>query len=127
MAKRISNLMRKRSQDLRNSATTPEQKLWAKLKEWKAQGFHFRRQQTIENFIFDFACLRQKLLIELDGYSHDLQQQVTIDENKNLCAKNLGYRLLRFNNDEVMKNMDGVLRHIEVYLNPPTQENIGAM
>jgi very-short-patch-repair endonuclease len=94
---------------LRKNLTPQEAKLWVRLKEMKSQGLHFRKQVPIKNYIIDFACLSKKLLIEVDGEQHGLNNGRERDciRDSELCA--LGYRVLRFWNHEVDKEIESVL------------------
>lgn len=88
---------------MRNNPTEPEKRLWRALSR-KQLGAKFRRQAVIPPFIVDFLCPSLKLIIEVDGDTHDAATDVARDAR--LSA--LGYRVLRFSNADVMGNMDGV-------------------
>ena len=86
---------------------TPAEKiLWQELRA-KKLGVHFRRQQVIEGFIVDFYCHKAALVIEVDGDIHDLQQEEDVRREKVLSE--MGLRIVRFGNDDVMKNLAGVV------------------
>jgi very-short-patch-repair endonuclease len=86
-----------------------EKKLWRRLRELRSQGYHFRRQAPVEGFIVDFACLAQKLVIEVDGHQHwqPRERQRDAERDAHLCWK--GFRVLRFTNADVMRNEEAVL------------------
>ena len=91
--------------------TPQEVKLWNWLREGLVPvGFHFRRQVSIDRFIVDFACLRARLVIEIDGEQHgrDLRQKVA-DSERDLTLAKMRYRVLRFTNDDVNRHKDVVL------------------
>jgi very-short-patch-repair endonuclease len=94
---------------LRRDMTDAERKLWQRLRQWPEGKAHFRRQATIGPYFVDFACHSNRLVIELDGGQHAYGQQAERDVGRDafLCAN--GYRVLRFWNHDVMKNVDGVL------------------
>ncbi len=71
------------------------------------EGFKFRRQQPIDDYIVDFVCFENKLIIELDGGQHAANQ--TEDEKRDHFIKLNGFRILRFWNNEVFENLEGVL------------------
>jgi len=73
-------------------------------------GLKFRRQQPIDNYIVDFICLENKLIIEVDGGQHSLQKDE--DVKRDAYLKKSGFKVLRFWNNEVLENMDGVLEKI---------------
>lgn len=98
----------KRARNLRHNATPYEQKLWLALRgEAKKVGFKFRRQHVLHPFIVDFACLPVRLVIEIDGYSHDLVH--THDKDRENKIIKMGYTILRFTNEDVDQNCEGVV------------------
>ncbi|MEK9181092.1 MAG: DUF559 domain-containing protein [Patescibacteria group bacterium] len=100
---------------LRRSQTLWEKKLWDVLKA-KGIGLKFRRQVKIENFIVDFLCPHKKLIIELDGGHHNqvIVGQKDIARQRKLEIK--GYKVLRFWNNEIDSNLEGVVERILQYL-----------
>ncbi|MDR3424323.1 MAG: DUF559 domain-containing protein [Alphaproteobacteria bacterium] len=98
----------RRARELRNDASPSERRLWVALrKEAAKKNLRFRRQAVIHPFIADFACMKAKLLIELDGYSHDVRQGY--DQVRDEKLKKMGYSLLRFDNEDVDTNIEGVV------------------
>lgn len=96
---------------LRNNASPVEQRLWRVLsKNAAAHGLKFRRQQAIHPYIVDFACLTARLIIELDGTTHDNQQ--AYDAKRTAFLEAEGYQVLRFTNEAVMQNPEGVVATI---------------
>jgi very-short-patch-repair endonuclease len=104
--KRVTNQTRERSVNLRRNATKPEQLLWSILCQRKLAGPKFRRQHPIEPFIVDFDCSSANLVIELDGESHEGRQ--TYDKDRATHLEKLGSKILRFTNDDVIDNLEGV-------------------
>ena len=98
---------------LRNSMTPAEAGLWRYLKSSVLRGRKFRRQHSIENYIFDFYCPAEKLVIELDGEIHTDENVASRDKEKEYYLKSLGIRLLRFENKLVFHNLEYVLKSIE--------------
>jgi very-short-patch-repair endonuclease len=100
--------LQRRARHMRNNPTEPEKRLWRHLSGEQLNGHKFRRQQVIGWFIADFVCPRQRLIIEVDGDTHDEAKDRLRDDT--LAGR--GYRVLRVTNDDVMRNMDGVLRFL---------------
>lgn len=92
---------------LRKNQTDTEKYLWHSLRDRQLGGFKFRRQHAIANYIVDFVCLEQKLIVELDGGQHSEQQHYDDERTRVLNAQ--GFKLLRFWNNEIFENLDGVL------------------
>ena len=94
---------------LRKASTPAEQKLWTRIKNDQF-GVTFRRQHAIGHYIVDFCSPRKKLIIELDGSQHLEQQEYDEERTKYLEAR--GYQVLRFWNNDVMKDIESVLKVI---------------
>jgi very-short-patch-repair endonuclease len=101
--------------ELRRESTPAERKLWAYLRGNKLNGINFRRQHAIGNFVPDFASIKKKLVIELDGSQHLEQEEYDIERTRSL--ESLGYKVIRFWNNDVMNNINGVIQVIEHALN----------
>ena len=97
------------SRELRREMTPAEKTLWEELRANKL-GVHFRRQQVIQGFIVDFYCHKSALVIEVDGDVHDLQKEE--DERREMVLSALGLRVVRFGNDEVVRNLSAVVAKI---------------
>jgi very-short-patch-repair endonuclease len=100
----------------RQHPTTAEALLWQALKGQQLQGRKFRRQHSIENYIADFYCASAKLLIELDGEVHDDTIARQNDQVRDERLEQLGFKVLRFKNEEVTKNLDLVLQTISQHV-----------
>ena len=79
-------------------------------------GYDFHRQKPLLNFIADFFCHELKLVIELDGYTHQFEEVIAKDEMKQSELEEIGLTVLRFTDEEVMKDINNVLRTIEIYI-----------
>ncbi len=102
-----------RAINLRKNTTQAEAELWKYLRR-KQMGVKFRRQHALGNYIVDFCCIEKKLIIELDGSQHlDLQEY---DEARTTYLESLGYRVLRFWNNQVTNDINGVVLSIEYAL-----------
>jgi primosomal protein N' (replication factor Y) len=102
----ISNQMKERSRALRRDQTDVERILWRYLKARQVNGWRFRRQHPIPPYIADFACIEAKLIVEADGGQH---AESVRDEIRDQYLKNAGWRVLRFWNTDILKNMEGVI------------------
>lgn len=79
-------------------------------------GYDFHRQKPLLNFIADFYCYELRLVIELDGYTHQFEETIIKDAIKERELKKIGLNVLRFEDDEVMNDIENVLRTIEIYI-----------
>ena len=112
---RIDPSVRVRARELRQPQTPAEQKLWAVLRGNNLNGLKFRRQHPIGRFIVDFYCAEVKLVIEVDGESHD--HQVEYDALRTAWLEENGDRVVRFLNTDVSSRLDDVIVEIERVVN----------
>lgn len=103
---------------LRRNQTDAETLLWRYLRDRKLEGFKFRRQHIIQGYIVDFVCLEKKLVIELDGGQHAAQQ--TYDHKRTQKLQQEGFQVLRFWNNDVLNNTEGVWNVICKTINNPS-------
>ena len=114
--------LKKHSRQLRTNMTDAEQALWYRLRRKQIRGVQFYRQKTLLNYIVDFYCAKANLVIELDGSQHfepDHQQQ---DEERDRAFAELGLLVLRFDNRQVLTELDSVMVVIDAIVaerNPP--------
>jgi len=102
----VSNQTRARAKQLRQRATVPERMLWNLLRARQLGHLKFRRQHPIEPYVVDFYCADEKLVVELDGESH--QERQAYDRRRELFLQSLGLKVLHVTNDDVLDNLDGV-------------------
>lgn len=102
--------------ELRKELTPTERKLWAIIRNDQL-GINFRRQHAIGIYIPDFICIEKKLIIELDGSQHLEQEQY--DEERTKYLETQGYKVIRFWNNDVMNNIEGVILAIMNALEKP--------
>jgi very-short-patch-repair endonuclease len=95
---------------LRKRPTDAEQLLWRYLKMKQMEGLKFRRQQPIDNYIVDFVCFENRIIIEADGGQHAAENNK--DRERDSYLQQLGFKVLRFWNNEVLQNTNGVLETI---------------
>lgn len=92
--------------------TGPETRLWSRLRARQLQGLKFRRQHDIGPYIVDFYCPEQSLVIEVDGDGHADVDQMLKDQLRDRYFQSLGLRVIRYFNDDIVKNLDGVLEDL---------------
>ena len=105
----VDDLQRARAKQLRRTMTRAETLLWRHLKAHRLAAIGFRRQSPIGDYIADFVSHSCKLVVEVDGESHDFEERQRHDEKRDQWFVSRGYRVLRFTNNEVMKNLEGVV------------------
>jgi very-short-patch-repair endonuclease len=89
--------------------TRAETLLWRYPKANRIDGLGFRRQVPIRNYVADFVCFSAKLIVELDGESHDFEERQKADQNRDAFFVSEGFHILRFTNEQVMLNLEGVV------------------
>jgi very-short-patch-repair endonuclease len=102
---------------LRRDATDAERRLWYRLRSRQIDGAKFVRQESIGPYIVDFVCREQRLVVEVDGGRHATDKRDRVRDN---CLSKLGYRVLRFWNNDVLANTEGVLEAIAAALSEAT-------
>jgi len=98
------------AKELRKNSTNAEALLWKHLRQKQLEGFKFRRQQPIDNFIVDFVCLEMRVVVEVDGGQHAGEKDK--DNERGQYLERNGFKVLRFWNNEVLQNIQGVLEMI---------------
>ena len=105
-----------RAQELRNDPTEAEKHIWVYLRR-KSLGVKFRRQAVIGRYIVDFVCYERKLVIEVDGGQHNQNRK---DAIRDKWLRTQGFKVLRYWNNDVLGNLEGVCQDIEGHLTPPS-------
>ncbi len=111
-----SPLIRRRARELRKEMTYSEKRLWAELINKKLLGFKFRRQHPLNKFIVDFYCHELKLVIEVDGSVHEGLDAQEYDEGRTFEIQEFGIQVLRFGNEEVDRDVEGVVLRIKEFI-----------
>jgi very-short-patch-repair endonuclease len=114
------------AKNLRKTSTFAERLLWRHLRAKQMEGYKFRRQEPIGDYVVDFVCFEKRIIIEVDGSQHQIEKDK--DKKRDKWFKEQGFRVLRFWNNEVLKNMDGVLAVIRercICHPPPTPSHRG--
>ena len=102
----------KHCRENRKAQTKPERILWRCLRNRQLLGQKFRRQFPIGDYIADFCCYEHRIVVELDGLSHDYTFEYDVARQRRIESR--GFRVLRFSNQDVLKNLEGVLTTIVV-------------
>ncbi|MBQ3640968.1 endonuclease domain-containing protein [bacterium] len=111
------NIQHLRAKNLRNNSTLQEQKLWEILRKKNFSGLKFTRQYPIGKYIVDFACRRKKLVIEIDGGQHNQEYNILSDEERTKFIESQGYKIIRFWNNEIIENIEGVYQKLQDFCN----------
>ena len=107
---KISARQLENAKDLRREMTPAEKMLWKEMKANRLKGLHFRSQQIVHGYFADFYCHQHELIVEVDGGIHKSQQEYDAEREEYLIG--LGFRIIRFTNDDVTNNVKGVLQKI---------------
>ena len=110
------------ARDLRKNMTDAERLLWSKIQGKQLWGLQFYRQKTIDNFIVDFYCPRADLVIDVDGGQHYTEDGLEKDKSRDQYLNAIGLRVMRFNNLDVLKNIEGVISMLDVHLKSKFEE-----
>lgn len=108
----VSHRNRTNAKSMRRQMTDAELKLWNELRAHRLMGLGFRRQVPIAGYIADFACADKRVIVELDGSQHGEAGQSTVDATRTQRLEKDGWTVLRFWNDDVLGDIDGVCQHI---------------
>ena len=103
---------------LRRTQTPAEKLFWQVIKNRQVANLKFKRQHPVGPFIVDFYCHEASLIIEVDGDVHDVEEIKIYDKQREAYLKNKGYSILRFTNEEVVAELDRVVREIEKVAKP---------
>ena len=109
-----------KARSLRNNQTDVEQLLWKHLRNMQLYNYKFRGQFPIEPYVADFVCLELKLIIELDGGQHACR--INYDDQRSLFLGQRGFKVIRFWNNDVIENTEGVLQAIHLAILEITDE-----
>ena len=116
-----------RARAMRKTMTPPEARMWANLKRLRGEGFHFRRQAPFKGYHLDFVCFKHRLVIEVDGQVHQLDEQIRHDRIRDAVLAKEGFVTLRFDNAAIRDNIDDVMDFVVARLkNSPTLASLRA-
>ena len=117
----VSPLQRSRARTLRSEMTEAEGRIWQRLRAHRFQGASFRRQFPIGRYVVDFVCLDARLIIEIDGGQHS---GAAHDVERDEWLRSQGFRILRFWNNDVLRNLRGALERISEALSSPAPPSL---
>ena len=106
------------ARNLRKNSTIHERRLWNLLKNRQFYNLKFKRQQPIGDYIVDFICKEAKIIIEIDGSQHNEPDNINYDKVRTEYLKKLGYKVIRFWNNEIYENIEGVALRLKEEINP---------
>ena len=98
---------------LRKNLTSQERILWQLFRNHNFYGYEIRRQSPIGKYIVDFVCREKKVIIEIDGGQHNTPDNILADEQRTKYLEAKGYKVIRFWNNEIIKNIDGVYQKLK--------------
>ena len=110
-------MLRDRARGMRKGASRSEEVVWSLVRGRQIHGAKFRRQHPIPPYVADFACVEAKLIVEVDGPSHDDPQQAAYDETRTETLLKAGWSVLRIRDDDVLTNPQSVAETILNALN----------
>jgi len=104
------------AKELRANMPEAEHRLWSFLRNKQLDGYRFRRQHPVGKYIVDFACVREKLVIEVDGATHGDDMEITYDVQRSKFLESQGWKIICYGNEEIYKNIDDVQDDIYAHL-----------
>ena len=111
----VYDLLKNNAKRMRRGQTEAESFLWSYIRA-NQLGVHFRRQHPIGDFIADFICIDQRLIIEVDGNIHNKPEQQEWDKQRTAFLESQDYRVVRFSNEQVLHDIEKVIAHIKSYI-----------
>ena len=112
--------IRQKAKQLRRNSTDAERNLWSHIRNRQLEGWKFRRQLPVGKYVVDFACAELRLVVEIDGGQH--AEQVLYDQGRTKFLQSKGYKVVRFWNNEVLGNIEGVLEALTLTLSQRERE-----
>ena len=113
---------RSKAKSMRRAMTGAELKLWNELRAHRLMGLPFRRQYPVAGYIIDFACPKFRLAVEVDGAQHGDAENAAADAKRTARLEQDGWTVLRFWNDDVLRDIDAVCQHIVAASDQTEQE-----
>lgn len=106
-------LNKEKARYLRNNQTPQERKIWTIIRNRQFFGYRFLRQYCIGSYIVDFICREKKIIIEIDGGQHNQSSDIEYDIQRTEYLNSKGYKVIRFWNNDIDKNLDGVYKRLK--------------
>ena len=108
------------ARNLRRNESDAERKLWSRLRSRQFENLKFRRQQPIGKYIVDFVSLEKKIVVEVDGGQHNDLRNIENDKQRTKWLESEGFKVIRFLNNDVLQNIDGIGLKIQEYIDTLT-------
>ena len=112
-----NNVLKNRARELRNNMTPQERKLWQIIRNRNFYSYRFLRQYVIGNYIVDFLCREKNIIIEIDGGQHNQFDDINYDKQRTEYLNSKGYKVIRFWNNDIDNNMQGVFEKLKEVFN----------
>lgn len=112
----VGTRVRTNAKTLRKAMTDAERRLWSQLRAHRLMGLGFRRQVPIGKYVADFSCPEHRLIVEVDGSQHAQREAAVHDRKRSAELSGTGWTILRFSNDDVMRDLDNVCAHIVAWV-----------
>lgn len=113
----MNEFYKEKSRELRNNMTKQERKFWNIVRNRKFYGYRFLRQVVIGNYIVDFVCKSEFIVVEIDGGQHNFIDNINNDNLRTEYLESMGYRVLRFWNNDIDNNIEGVYEEMKKAFN----------
>jgi very-short-patch-repair endonuclease len=120
-----TGVTRDRAQVLRRNTTLPEREAWALLRQLSGEGIHVRRQHPIGRYVVDFAVMRTRVAIEIDGPLHERPERALADIDRDAALEKVGWRVIRFTSKQ-LENADAFLTAVRAARHSPSPRVVGA-
>ncbi len=104
------------ARDLRKNMSEAEHRLWFYVRKKQLDGFRFRRQYVVGIYIADFACVAEKMIVEVDGETHSTNVELSHDKRRTQYLESQNWKVIRYSNESVFKDIDNVLEDIYAHL-----------
>ncbi len=113
----MNEFLKSKSRELRNNMTPQEHKFWSIVRNRQFYGYRFLRQVIIGDYIVDFVCKTEFIIVEIDGGQHNISDNISKDTNRTKYLEGMGYKVVRFWNNDIDNNIEGVYEKLKDVFN----------